>query len=239
MKKLVVITGASSGIGLECAKLFSKNGYPLLIMARRKELLDNLNLPNCLTAKVDVRNVEEIKQAISLAEQQFGPVDLMINNAGIMPLDKYLDQPLEQKYDILDINIKGVINGMDVVLPSMLKQNHGTIINISSVAGRYLYEDHAIYNGSKFAVNAITEQLRRELADNNIRFTLIEPGTVNTNLLNSTKKTILDQHMQFINQINGGLKAEQIAKTILYVYQLPQDVCIKELMIAHTNETDI
>ncbi|UWD34665.1 SDR family oxidoreductase [Mycoplasma cottewii] len=239
MKKLVVITGASSGIGLECAKLFSSLGYPLLIMARRKELLDNLNLDNCMTARVDVRNLDEVKNAIKIAEEKFGPVDLLINNAGIMILDKYIDQNIQQKYDMIDINIKGVINGMDAVLPSMIKQNHGTIINISSVAARYTYTDHAVYNGSKFAVNAITEQTRRELAHTNIRFSLIEPGTVATNLLNSTKKEILDEHMQFINEIDGGLAAVDIARTILYVYQLPQNISIKELMIAHTNETEI
>ncbi|WP_434335433.1 SDR family oxidoreductase [Mycoplasma capricolum subsp. capricolum] len=237
MKPLVVITGASSGIGLACAKYFSKKGFPLLILARRKEILDNLNLPNTLTAKVDVRNFEELNQAVKKAEQVYGPVNLLINNAGIMPMDQYVDQSLEDKYDTLDVNVKGVINGMDAVLPSMLKQNHGTIVNISSVAGRYTYDDHSIYNGSKFAVNAITEQVRRELSDTNIRFSLIEPAIVDTNLLSTTKnQKILNSYISRKNSLNGGLKPEQLAEVIYYIYSLPQDVVIPELMISHTNQ---
>ncbi|WP_434324414.1 SDR family oxidoreductase [Mycoplasma capricolum] len=237
MKPLVVITGASSGIGLACAKYFSKKGFPLLILARRKEILDNLNLPNTLTAKVDVRNFEELNQAVKKAEQVYGPVNLLINNVGIMPIDQYVDQSLEDKYDTLDVNVKGVINGMDAVLPSMLKQNHGTIVNISSVAGRYTYDDHSIYNGSKFAVNAITEQVRRELSDTNIRFSLIEPAIVDTNLLSTTKnQKILNSYISRKNSLNGGLKPEQLAEVIYYIYSLPQDVVIPELMISHTNQ---
>ncbi|WP_369024916.1 SDR family oxidoreductase [Mycoplasma capricolum] len=237
MKPLVVITGASSGIGLACAKYFSKKGFPLLILARRKEILDNLNLPNTLTAKVDVRNFKELNQAVKKAEQVYGPVNLLINNAGIMPMDQYVDQSLEDKYNTLDVNVKGVINGMDAVLPSMLKQNHGTIVNISSVAGRYTYDDHSIYNGSKFAVNAITEQVRRELSDTNIRFSLIEPAIVDTNLLSTTKnQKILNSYISRKNSLNGGLKPEQLAEVIYYIYSLPQDVVIPELMISHTNQ---
>ncbi|WP_434342811.1 SDR family oxidoreductase [Mycoplasma capricolum] len=237
MKPLVVITGASSGIGLACAKYFSKKGFPLLILARRKEILDNLDLPNTLTAKVDVRNFEELNQAVKKAEQVYGPVNLLINNAGIMPMDQYVDQSLEDKYNTLDVNVKGVINGMDAVLPSMLKQNHGTIVNISSVAGRYTYDDHSIYNGSKFAVNAITEQVRRELSDTNIRFSLIEPAIVDTNLLSTTKnQKILNSYISRKNSLNGGLKPEQLAEVIYYIYSLPQDVVIPELMISHTNQ---
>ncbi|QQY78484.1 SDR family oxidoreductase [Mycoplasma mycoides subsp. capri] len=237
MKPLVVITGASSGIGLACAKYFSNKGYPLLILARRKEILDNLNLPNTITAKVDVRDFNQLNDAIKKAESIYGPVDLLINNAGIMPMDQYVDQSLEDKYNTLDVNIKGVINGMDAVLKSMLKQNHGTIVNISSVAGRYTYADHSIYNGSKFAVNAITEQVRRELSDTNIRFSLIEPAIVNTNLLSTTKnQKILDSYIARKNSLNGGLKPEQLAEVIYYIYSLPQDVVIPELMISHTNQ---
>ncbi|QVJ96573.1 SDR family oxidoreductase [Mycoplasma mycoides subsp. capri] len=237
MKPLVVITGASSGIGLACAKYFSNKGYPLLILARRKEILDNLNLPNTITAKVDVRDFNQLNDAIKKAESIYGPVDLLINNAGIMPMDQYVDQSLEDKYNTLDVNIKGVINGMDAVLKSMLKQNHGTIVNISSVAGRYTYADHSIYNGSKFAVNAITEQVRRELSDTNIRFSLIEPAIVDTNLLSTTKnQKILDSYIARKNSLNGGLKPEQIAEVIYYIYSLPQDIVIPELMISHTNQ---
>ncbi|QVK03024.1 SDR family oxidoreductase [Mycoplasma mycoides] len=237
MKPLVVITGASSGIGLACAKYFSNKGYPLLILARRKEILDNLNLPNTITAKVDVRDFNQLNDAVKKAESIYGPVDLLINNAGIMPMDQYVDQSLEDKYNTLDVNIKGVINGMDAVLKSMLKQNHGTIVNISSVAGRYTYSDHSIYNGSKFAVNAITEQVRRELSDTNIRFSLIEPAIVDTNLLSTTKnQKILDSYIARKNSLNGGLKPEQLAEVIYYIYSLPQDVVIPELMISHTNQ---
>ncbi|QVK02216.1 SDR family oxidoreductase [Mycoplasma mycoides subsp. capri] len=237
MKPLIVITGASSGIGLACAKYFSNKGYPLLILARRKEILDNLNLPNTITAKVDVRDFNQLNDAVKKAESIYGPVDLLINNAGIMPMDQYVDQSLEDKYNTLDVNIKGVINGMDAVLKSMLKQNHGTIVNISSVAGRYTYADHSIYNGSKFAVNAITEQVRRELSDTNIRFSLIEPAIVDTNLLSTTKnQKILDSYIARKNSLNGGLKPEQLAEVIYYIYSLPQDVVIPELMISHTNQ---
>ncbi|QVK06235.1 SDR family oxidoreductase [Mycoplasma mycoides] len=237
MKPLVVITGASSGIGLACAKYFSNKGYPLLILARRKEILDNLNLPNTITAKVDVRDFNQLNDAVKKAESIYGPVDLLINNAGIMPMDQYVDQSLEDKYNTLDVNIKGVINGMDAVLKSMLKQNHGTIVNISSVAGRYTYSDHSIYNGSKFAVNAITEQVRRELSDTNIRFSLIEPAIVDTNLLSTTKnQKILDSYIARKNSLNGGLKPEQLAEVIYYIYSLPQDVVIPELMISHNNQ---
>ncbi|QVK08762.1 SDR family oxidoreductase [Mycoplasma mycoides] len=237
MKPLVVITGASSGIGLACAKYFSNKGYPLLILARRKEILDNLNLPNTITAKVDVRDFNQLNDAVKKAESIYGPVDLLINNAGIMPMDQYVDQSLEDKYNTLDVNIKGVINGMDAVLKSMLKQNHGTIVNISSVAGRYTYSDHSIYNGSKFAVNAITEQVRRELSDTNIRFSLIEPAIVDTNLLSTTKnQKILDSYIARKNSLNGGLKPEQLAEVIYYIYSLPQDVVIPELKISHTNQ---
>ncbi|WFQ91165.1 SDR family oxidoreductase [Mycoplasma feriruminatoris] len=237
MKPLVVITGASSGIGLACAKYFADKNYPLLILARRKEILDNLNLPNTITARVDVRDFNQLNEAVKHAESVYGPVDLLINNAGIMPMDQYVDQSLEDKYNTLDVNIKGVINGMDAVLPSMLKQNHGTIVNISSVAGRYTYSDHSVYNGSKFAVNAITEQVRRELSDTNIRFSLIEPAIVDTNLLSTTKnQSILDSYLARKNSLNGGLKPEQLAEVIYYIYSLPQDVVIPELMISHTNQ---
>lgn len=240
MKKLIVITGANSGIGLATAKLFASKGYPLLLIDKNTSVLETLEFKNCLIKNIDVRDFESLNNAVSKAESKFGLVDLMLNNAGIMPLDKYYDQSLQDKYDIIDTNIKGVINGMDAVLPSMIKSNRGTIINISSTAGRFTYDDHSVYNGSKFAVNAITQQARRELAHTNIRFSLIEPAIVNTNLLSTvTNKKIKDEYLKFQQSIDNGLKPETIAQTILYIYELPQDVTIKEILISHTNESEV
>lgn len=240
MKKLIAITGANSGIGLASAKLFASKNYPMLLIDKNIDVLETIDFKNCLIKKIDVRDFNSLNQAIIKAQKEFGSVDLMLNNAGIMPLDKYYEQSLQDKYDIIDTNIKGVINGMDAVLPSMIKENSGTIINISSTAGRFTYDDHSVYNGSKFAVNAITQQARRELAHTNIRFSLIEPAIVNTNLLSTVKnQKIKDEYLQFQRNIDNGLKPETIAQTILYIYELPQDVTIKEILISHTNESEV
>ncbi|WP_027062984.1 SDR family oxidoreductase [Mesoplasma seiffertii] len=236
-KPLIAITGASSGIGKATAELFASKGYPVLLMARRIEILEAMNIENKVTAQVDVTKIDEIRQAIAKAESIYGPVDLLINNAGIMPMDKYVDQSLQDKYATLDVNIKGVINGMDCVLKAMNARKHGTIINISSTASRWTSVDHALYNGSKFAVNAITEQARRENAENNIRFILIEPGIVDTNLLDTTtNQEVLEAYLINKNKLNGGLSSEAIAEVILYSYELPQHINIKELLITHTNQ---
>ncbi len=240
MKKLIAITGANSGIGLASAKLFASKNYPMLLIDKNIDVLETIDFKNYLIKKIDVRDFNSLNQAIIEAQKEFGSVDLMLNNAGIMPLDKYYEQSLQDKYDIIDTNIKGVINGMDAVLPSMIKENSGTIINISSTAGRFTYDDHSVYNGSKFAVNAITQQARRELAHTNIRFSLIEPAIVNTNLLSTVKnQKIKDEYLQFQRNIDNGLKPETIAQTILYIYELPQDVTIKEILISHTNESEV
>ncbi|ATG97215.1 SDR family oxidoreductase [Mesoplasma lactucae] len=237
-KPLVAITGASAGIGKCLAYTFADAGYPVLLMARRKEILDSYtDIEEKITAKVDVREIEEIKQAIKLAESKYGKVDLFINNAGIMPLGSYLTQPLSEKYDTIDIDVKGVINGMDSVLSDMVERKHGTIVNISSIAGRYTSIDHAIYNGAKAAVNYITEEARKENAKNNVRFTLIEPGIVQTDLAkHSTDMDALKEYSEKIEAVNGGLDPNFIAEMILKIYELPQEVSIKEVLLTSTKQ---
>jgi len=235
-KPLVAITGASAGIGKAVAFIFASNGYPVLLMARRKEILDSyVEIKEKVTAKVDVTNFDELQAAIKLGEAKYGPVDLMINNAGVMPLGDYVAQPRREKYQTLDVNIKGVINGMDVVLPTMIKNHHGTIINISSIAGRYSSLNHSVYNGSKAAINLLTEEVRKENAKNNIRFTLVEPGLVKTEL---SKTTTISEAMKIyqdqINTLNGGLDPKMVAEIILKIYELPQEVNIKEVMLTLT-----
>jgi len=235
-KPLVAITGASAGIGKELAFIFASNGYPVLLMARRKEILDGYDeIREKVTAKVDVTNFDELQEAITLGEAKYGPIDLMINNAGVMPLGDYVAQPRTEKYQTLDVNIKGVINGMDAVLPTMIKNHHGTVINISSVAGRYSSLNHSVYNGSKAAINLLTEEVRKENAKNNIRFTLVEPGLVKTEL---SKTTTISEAMEIyqdqIDSLNGGLDPKMVAAMILKIYELPQEVNIKEVMLTLT-----
>ncbi|WP_381415116.1 SDR family oxidoreductase [Spiroplasma endosymbiont of Anurida maritima] len=237
MKKLIAITGASSGIGKALAYKFAKEGHPVLLMARRVEILEKFDIKNKVCAKVDVQNFDEIKNAVKLAEKKYGPVDCMINNAGIMPLDLYKDQSLEDKYSTMDINVKGVINGIDAVLNDMISRKEGTIINIGSIGGRYVFPQHSVYNGSKFAVNAITEGVRKEVAGSNVRFTLIAPGIVDTELLSLTKnQDILDGYKNLKKELKGGLSPEAVADTTYYTYSLPQMVNVKEIIFSHTND---
>lgn len=234
-KPLVVITGASSGIGLAAAKLFAKNDYPLLLLARRVEILNELKLPKTMCEKVDVRDFDQLQSAIKKAEAVYGPTDLLINNAGIMPLEKIYDQDLQDQYNMVDINVKGVLNGMHAVVANMKKREHGTIINVSSAAGRYTFADHAVYCGTKYAVHAISEQARRELGNFNVRVSIMAPAIVDTHLLDSVKnEKILNDYQKIKKSADNGLKAEDIAQLMLYTYQLPQSISLKEILVSAT-----
>lgn len=236
-KPLIAITGASSGIGKATAILFGQMGYPVLLMARRVEKLETLPIPLKVVVKVDVRDEQQIQAAVAKAESIYGSIDLMINNAGVMPLGKFLNQTKQEKCEMIDTNLSGVINGMDAVLPAMVKRQHGTIVNISSIAGRYSYFDHAVYNATKFGVNGLTEAVRKENAHNNVRFILIEPGIVKTELLNKTKdQELIKSYWANNKALEGGLSSEEVAKTILFAYELPQHVSLKEIMITHTKQ---
>ncbi|WP_368487198.1 SDR family oxidoreductase [Spiroplasma sp. DGKH1] len=236
-KPLIAITGASAGIGKACAQLFNKLGFPLLLMARRVELLEELKLTNTICAKVDVCNYEEIKEAIELAEKKYGPVDLLINNAGIMPLDKLVNLDLLTQHQMVDINVKGVLNGIHAVLKEMLTRKHGTIINVSSVAGRYTSETRSVYNATKFGVHALSESLRKETAGHNVRVIIFAPGIVNTELLKSVKNsTILEEYQKVKDTINQGLTSSEAAELIAYAYNLPQHICLKEILVSHTDQ---
>ena len=162
-KGLMIITGASSGIGEACAKAFSALGHPLLLIARRVDRLTALNLPRTLCKQVDVTDRKALLQAIVDAEKQYGPADCLINNAGVMLLGLMHEQDPEQWQQMLDVNVMGVMNGIHAVLPSMIKRQTGTIINVSSVAGRKTFPNHAAYCGTKFAVHALTENIREDV----------------------------------------------------------------------------
>jgi len=237
-KPLVVITGASSGIGEACARSFSEAGHPLLLIARRLGHLEALKLPdNVICAQVDVTDRAKLKEAIEKAVEKYGPVDCIVNNAGVMLLGKVHTQDPEEWQKMVDTNIMGVLNGTHVVLPSMIERRSGTIINISSIAGRKTFPNHAVYCGTKFGVHAFTEQIREEVAQYDVRLINIAPGVVETELLHhSTDKDIVDDYKSWKTQMGQPLTSEDTARTIMFAYQQPQRMCIREIVLCPTRQ---
>ena len=239
MKKLVVITGASSGIGAEIAKTMSEQGHPVLLLSRRQQLMEALQLPNALCRSVDVTDLTEMKAAIEEAEKQYGSVDLLVNCAGVMLLDKPEEQDFDEWNTMIDVNIKGILTGVNIVLQNMVKSGSGTIINVSSIAGRKTFNNHAVYCGTKFAVHAITENIRQEVANSNVRLITIAPGVVETPLLShTTNEQIKSDYQAWKQQINGGLEPDTVAQCVTFAYNQPQDVCIREIVLAKTKQVD-
>lgn len=239
MKKLVVVTGASSGIGMEFAKRFSKEGHPVLLLARRREVMEQLNLPNCLCRSVDVTDLAAMQAAIREAENLYGETDLLINCAGLMLLGYPAEQDFEEWSRMIDVNVKGVLAGTKAVLQDMVDRNEGTILNISSIAGRKTFDKHSVYCGTKYAVHAITESMRREVAGSNVRMIVIAPGVVETPLLSHTSnQEIKDDYNLWKQSIEGGLEPARIADCAWFAYQMPRDVCVREIVIAKTKQED-
>lgn len=239
MKKLVVITGASSGIGMEFAKRFSRGGHPVLMLARRQDVMEELHLPNCLCRGVDVTDLTAMEGAIREAEAIYGKTDLLINCAGLMLLGHPDRQDFEEWSRMIDVNVKGVLAGTKVVLADMMARNEGTIINISSIAGRKTFDNHSVYCGTKYAVHAITESMRKEVAGSNVRMIVIAPGVVETPLLSHTSdQAIKDNYDLWKQSIDGGLEPAQIADCAWFAYQMPQSVCVREIVIAKTKQED-
>ncbi|WP_422767082.1 SDR family oxidoreductase [Photobacterium leiognathi subsp. mandapamensis] len=236
-KSLVVITGASSGIGEATARQLSAEGYPLLLLARRVERMEAMNLPNTLCRQVDITDVAAVKAAIEEARAKFGPVDCLINNAGIMLLGLADEQDPAEWQSMFNVNVMGMLNGIHAVLSGMKSRKHGTVINISSIAGRKTFPSHAAYCGTKFAVHAITENIREEVADDNVRFITIAPGAVETELLSHTTSDEIKAGYEEWKEGMGGVIAPQdIANAISYAYNQPQNLCIREIVLAATRQ---
>lgn len=238
MKKLVIITGASSGFGREMAYLFNKAGYPLLLIGRRTEIMEGYNLSNTLVKKVDVTDYKEFEKAVREAEGRYGKADLLVNNAGIMLLGNIKKQdPLEWQ-SMLNVNVMGVLNGMKIVLEDMTKRNEGTIINISSIAGIKPFPNHAAYCASKYGVSALSETIRGEVANTNVRIMTVEPGAAETELLShTTDSEIIEGYNQWKETMGGkSMDPKHVAKSVKFMYEMPQEVNIRELVIAPTKQ---
>ena len=236
-KGLIVITGASSGIGKSIAQHLSNEGHPLLLVARRVEKLQELNLPNSVCEKVDITDTASFKAAIDKAVKEFGPVDGFINNAGMMLLGQIDTQEPSEWAKMFDLNVLALLKNMQIVLGDMKRRKTGTIINISSIAGKKTFPNHAAYCGTKFAVSALSENVREEVAEYGVRVISICPGAVETELLShTTSNEIKDGYEDWKETMGGAISPDDIARTVLFAYQQPQNVCIREIVVAATGQ---
>ncbi len=240
--KVVVITGASSGIGQAAAEGLAKSGAKVVLSARRAQRLEE-TVKRIREAggqasflAVDVTSKSDMQALADYAVRTYGRVDVWVNNAGLMPLS-YLNKLKIDEWDrMIDVNIKGVLYGIAAAIPIMEKQGGGHIINVSSVAGHRVGMAGAVYSGTKFAVRAITEGLRMELSPAaNIRTTIISPGLVETELLS----TITDEDAISAlksRSTNQPLKGEDIANAIAYAIDQPEWTAINEIIIRPTTQ---
>ncbi|PLR50246.1 SDR family oxidoreductase [Chimaeribacter arupi] len=236
--KVVVITGASSGIGEATARRLSAAGACVVLGARR---LDKLNaLAEEITAaggkvkvaKTDVANLQDVEALVNKAVEVFGRVDVLINNAGIMPNSRLDELQVDDWNRAIDINLKGTLYGIAAALPFMKAQNSGHIINVSSLSGHRVRPTTAVYSATKFAVRAISEGLRMEMTPYNIRSTIISPGPVDTDLPSSVTNAAVAEQVRKIHEI--AIPVETLADTIVFAISQPETVDINEIVVRPT-----
>ena len=239
--KVVVITGASSGLGEAAARLLSAHGATVVLGARRVERIRSLvnelsgNGSKALAIATDVTHCEQVKRLVDAAVQAYGRIDVMINNAGLMP-----SSPLERlKIDdwdrMIDVNIKGVLYGIAAALPYMKQQKAGHIINVSSVAGHKVRPGGVVYAATKHAVRVISEGLRQEVKPYNIRTTVISPGAVATELPDSaTEPDIAESFRKFYEDI--AIPADSFARAVAFALSQPEDVDVNEILFRPTRQ---
>lgn len=239
-EKVVIIMGASSGIGEATTRLLAEKGAKLVIAARREDRLAEIknSLPDAelVYKTADVSNYEDVKKVVDLAVETYGHVDVLFNNAGVMPTAPLVEGRRDEWKEMLDINIMGVLNGIAAVLPLMAEQKSGHIISTDSVAGHVVYPDSAVYCGTKFAVRAIMEGLRQEQRKNNIKSTIISPGAVQTELY----KTISDSKIAdevHKAQIEWGLTSEDIAMAVVFAIDTPDRMSVSEMIVRPTTQS--
>lgn len=237
-KPLVAITGASSGIGEATARAFSEAGHPVLLMARRMDRMEALGLPNAVLRQVDVRDRDAIAAAVRDAEAEFGPVDMMFANAGIARLADIGRQPPEEWDEMIDINTKGVMNTVHAVMKGMMDRRHGTLVMMSSIAGRKVYPDHTVYCGTKYFVHAVSESLREYLSAYDVRVVVLSPGVIETEVLSGVlDEETLENYRSNKVKMGGGIGADIVADLILNAYQLPQKALVQEICLTPTRQT--
>lgn len=236
--KTIFITGASSGIGKACAELFASEGADLIISARRIERIEKLSEElskksgiKVYTIQMDVRNRKEVQEKISSIPNEFQKIDVLLNNAGLARgFNKIYEGNIDHWEEMIDTNIKGLLYVTRQILPSMIERKKGHIVNIGSTAGHEVYVNGNVYCATKFAVNALTQAIRLDVLDKNVKVSTIDPGMVMTEF--SSVRFSGDEEKA--NKVYEGLKPlspKDIAEVILFCITRPEHVNINEVIL--------
>ena len=239
--KVVVITGASSGLGEATARLLSAQGASVVLGARRidrlRVLADELSRRGgkALAVPTDVVQCDQVKRLVDAAVQTYGRIDVMINNAGLMPQALLERLKIDEWNQMIDVNIKGVLYGIAAALPHMKQQKAGHFINVSSVAGHRVGPGFAVYAATKHAVRALSEGLRQEVKPYNIRTTVISPGAVATELPNTvTDPQAAERIRKFYAEV--AIPAESFARAVAFAMSQPEEVDVNEILFRPTRQ---
>lgn len=231
---LAVVTGASAGVGAAVARRLHASGHPLLLLSRRAEPMAALGLDRAELAAVDIRDTEAVSAALERATARFGPVETLVHNAGVMPLGDFVDQSLDEWRTTMEVNLLAVVGLTRLVLPSMYQRERGTVLVISSLAARAVFEHHAAYCASKAAVHSMCEGLRLEAAPRGVRVVEVAPGMIRTNLVDSTSSEEL--RSEYLAGRRHILEPEDVADVVGWATELPAHVSVRELHVAHTRQ---
>lgn len=232
--KVIIITGASSGMGKATAILLAEKGATVVVGARRKQLLDELvtaitsNGGSASFQVTDVTKRSDVENLVKHAVNTYGKVDVIINNAGVMPISPLDDLLVEDWEKMIDVNIKGVLYGIAATLPVFRKQGSGHFINIASTAGHKTVTKQSVYSGTKYAVRAISEGLRQEAGDK-LRVTIISPGLTRTSVVDTTTNPELKARLEDI-----AMPADAIARSIAFAIEQPAEIDVNEVIVRPT-----
>ncbi|WP_131105945.1 SDR family oxidoreductase [Ornithinimicrobium sufpigmenti] len=231
---LAVVTGASAGVGAAVATRLHASGHPLLLLSRRKEPMAALGLERAELAAVDIKDTDAVSSALEAATARFGPVETLVHNAGVMSLGGIVDQPLDEWRSTIEVNLLAVVGLTRLVLPSMYQRQRGTILVISSLGARQVFENHAAYCASKAAVHSLCAALRLEAAPQGVRVVEVAPGMIRTNLVDSTSSDQL--RSEYLARRAHVLEPEDVADVVGWAAELPAHVSVRELHVAHTHQ---
>ena len=239
--KVVVITGASSGLGEATARHLSAQGATVVLGARRTDRIESLagelsaSGGKALAIATDVTHCDQVKRLVDAGAQTYGRIDVMINNAGLMPQAPLERLKIDEWERMIDVNIKGVLYGIAAALPHMKRQKAGHFINVSSVAGHKVGQGFAVYAATKYAVRALSEGLRQEVKPYNIRTTVISPGAVATELPNTaTDPDSADRVRKFYADV--AIPADSFARAVAFAVSQPEEVDINEILFRPTRQ---